>query len=40
MRLDTVPTVIDLVSRFYDRQIAQGAIRALPGRADLAVEAA
>lgn len=40
MRLDTVAAVIDLVTRFYDRQIALGAVRARPGRADLAAEAA
>jgi nifR3 family TIM-barrel protein len=40
MRLDNVPAVIDLVSRFYDRQIAHGAIRALPGCAELSAEAA
>ncbi len=40
MRLDSVAAVIDLVNRFYDRQIAQGAVRALPGRADLAAVAA
>lgn len=40
MRLDAVTAVIDLITGFYDRQIAHGAIRALPGRAELAAEAA
>jgi tRNA-dihydrouridine synthase B len=40
MRLDNVPDVIALIAAFYHRQIARGAVRALPGRPELASEAA
>lgn len=40
MRLDRAVDVIALISSFYDRQIAQGAARAQPGRLELVAEAA
>ena len=40
MRLDAAPAVVDLITEFYDRQIALGAVRALPDKAEPAAEAA
>ncbi len=40
MRLAAVPEVIALIEAFYDRHIAHGTVRTLPGRAELAAEAA
>jgi len=40
MRLSSAAAVIALISAFYDRHIARGAVRMLPGRAELTAEAA
>jgi nifR3 family TIM-barrel protein len=40
MRLSSATEVLDLIGGFYDRHVARGAVRALPGRAELAAEAA
>jgi tRNA-dihydrouridine synthase B len=40
MRLASAASVIDLIAAFYDRHVARGTVRMLPGRADLAAEAA
>jgi tRNA-dihydrouridine synthase B len=40
MRLSSAAEVLTLIGTFYDRQIARGAVRMLPGHAELAAEAA
>ena len=40
MRLSSAAEVLALIGAFYDRHIGRGAVRALPGRAELAAEAA